>query len=295
MRPIVSIVAGILTVSLLASTAAFAGSAGSPDLPGAYFEPTGTFFLRNTLDTGTIDRTAFIVTTAGWIPVKGDWDGDGTDGIGVFSTTTGTWYLVDSAPNSPAAPLPADYVAFITTTGANWLPITGDWDGDGADGIGIYNTVTGTMFLVDDATQGAAAASPADYTVFMSTDGASYLPITGDWDGNGSDGVGIYNTTSGTMFLADDATAGGVAPANYAIFMSPAGASFLPVAGSWEGLTEDGVGIWQISSGTFFLANDATQGAAAAAPADASLFLLGSLTPLSGTDYTPIVGDWDGL
>ena len=61
-------------------------------------------------------------------------------------------------------------------TGGDWLPITGDWDGDvdEADGVGIYNKTTGTMFLVDDATQGVGAGSaPADYTIFMDPTGGA--------------------------------------------------------------------------------------------------------------------------
>lgn len=295
-RLIVLLAAALLSVGLLAPTA-FAGGVGSPDLPGVYFEPSGTFFLRDSLDTGLPDRTAFIAPTAGYLPVTGDWDGDGVDGLGVFSVSTGAFFLVDDPANSPAAALPADYALFITTTGAGWLPVAGDWDGDGADGVGIYNTTTGTMFLVDNVMGGTAAATPAAYTAFMIVDGANWIPITGDWDGDGADGIGIYNKTTGTMFLADDATLGAASatPADYTIFMNPDGASYLPVTGSWDGMVGDGVGIWQITSGAFFLAYDPTQGAAAAAPADLSFFLDGTSSPLGGAGFTPLAGDWDGL
>jgi hypothetical protein len=295
-RLIALLAAALVSVALLAPTA-FAGGVGSPDLPGVYFEPSGSFFLRDSLDTGTPSRTNFIAPTSGYVPITGDWDGDGVDGIGIFSVATGAFFLVDDPADSPSVALPADYSLFITTTGAGWIPIAGNWDGVGGDGVGLFNTTTGTMFLVDDVTGGAGAATPADYSLFMVVDGTDWIPITGDWDGDGTDGVGIYNRTTGTMFLADDATlgAGAATAADYTIFMNPNGADYLPVTGSWDGMVGDGVGIWQISSGAFFLAYDATQGASAAAPANISFFLDGSVSPLGGAGFAPIAGDWDGL
>lgn len=295
-RLIALLAAALVSVGLLAPTA-FAGGVGSPDLPGVYFEPSGTFFLRDTLDTGLPDREAFLTADSGWLPITGDWDGDGVDGLGIFSVATGTFFLVDDPADSPAAALPADYALFLTTTGAGWLPIAGDWNGDGADGVGLFNIATGTMFLVDDVTGGAGAATPADYALFMVVDGTDWIPMAGDWDGDGADGVGIYNKISGTMFLADDATlgAGAATAADYAIFMNPNGADYLPVTGSWDGMMGDGVGIWNIASGAFFLAFDPTQGAAAAAPADLSFFIDGTVSPLAGVGFSPLAGDWDGL
>ena len=163
---------------------------------------------------------------------------------------------------------------------------------------GIYNKLSGTMFLVDDATQGVASgAALADYVVFMSANGPAWTPITGDWDGdvNETDGVGIYNKASGTMFLVDDATVGvgsGAALADYSIFMSADGPSWMPVTGSWNGMAGDGVGIFSQASGAFFLVNDATQGTASgAALADLSTFIQGFF----GAGYFPLTGDWDGL
>jgi hypothetical protein len=290
-----TILAGILCVGLLAPVAAFAGASSSADDPGVYFEPSSSFFFRYSLTTGLPEASAFITNVPGWIQVSGDWDGDGVDGIGVYNTTTGTWFLVDDVVDSPAMALPADYTAFIDPVGIDWEPITGNWDGVGGDGIGIYNKTSGTMFLVNDPTQGANSASPADYTVFMDTNGPAWIPITGAWNGADNDGVGIYNKTTGTMFLVNDATLGGVAPADYTIFMNPDGQSWLPVAGDWNGDDFDGVGIWNKTTGAFFLADDATQGVGSgAAPADVSFFMDGDSSPLGGPGFSPIMGDWDG-
>ena len=46
--------------------------------------------LRNSLSSGTADRN-FTFGGGEGIPVVGDWNGDGTDGIGVFNS--GHWRL----------------------------------------------------------------------------------------------------------------------------------------------------------------------------------------------------------
>ena len=72
-------------------------------------------------------------TLRGDLPVVGDWNGDGTDTIGVFRN--GTWFLRNS--NDPG---PVD-VAF--SWGArSQIPVVGDWNGDGTDTIGVYRLGT---------------------------------------------------------------------------------------------------------------------------------------------------------
>ena len=48
--------------------------------------------------------TSFTFGSGTWpstVPVAGDWDGDGTDGIGTYDLATGTWSLRQTA-NSAA-------------------------------------------------------------------------------------------------------------------------------------------------------------------------------------------------
>lgn len=275
------------------------------DVPAVYHEPSGTFFLRRapySFLSVPYDTRTSIAPGSGWVPVAGDWDGDGEDGVGIFSAESGSWFLIDQVIDSPDAPQPADHNAFITTDGSDWIPITGDWDGDGQDGIGVYHKISGSMFLVDDPTQGASAPSVADYNVFMVVDGSHWLPIAGDWDGDGQDGVGIYSTRTGTMFLANDVTLGGSAatflPGEVAVFQTTNGAGHLPLAGSWTALSHDGIGIWEIASGAFYLVDDPTPGAN---PADDTVILIqGGNTPnpplpggpLDGPDFRPLAGAW---
>src|SRR5437016_6152597 len=56
----------------------------------------------------------------GWIPVTGDWNGDGTTTIGVVDPTTMTWYL----RNATGAGAPD--IAPFTFGAPGWIPVTGD-------------------------------------------------------------------------------------------------------------------------------------------------------------------------
>ncbi len=59
----------------------------------------GTWYLRNTASGGAPD-ISFSFGAAGYLPVVGDWNGDGIDTIASF--TNGWWYLRNS--NTPGPP-----------------------------------------------------------------------------------------------------------------------------------------------------------------------------------------------
>ncbi|MCC7577209.1 MAG: hypothetical protein KK926_10300, partial [Methanomethylovorans sp.] len=82
----------------------------------------------------------FDVIGLGWsgvTPVVGDWNGDGSDEVGVYNNE-GTWALWNTTTSS------ADIVGFGW---ADTEPIVGDWDGDGITEVGIYNR-DGNNFLL---------------------------------------------------------------------------------------------------------------------------------------------------
>ena len=77
----------------------------------------------------------------GDIPLVGDWDGDGKDGVGIFRH--GEWHLSDAI--HPA--LTKHRVNFGISKGD--IPVVGDWTGTGKDSIGIYRPTNGTWYLRD--------------------------------------------------------------------------------------------------------------------------------------------------
>lgn len=107
--------------------------------------------------------------TKNGVPVAGDWDGDGKDGIGVVDPKTATWTLRNVASAGVA-----DAGVFKFGTKA-LAPVVGDWNGDGTDGIGTYNPRTAQWSL-----RNVASAGSADVGTFLfGTKNA--IPVVGDF------------------------------------------------------------------------------------------------------------------
>jgi hypothetical protein len=180
--------------------------------------------LRNGNSAGPAD-VAFNYGPAvlGWMPVVGDWNGDGVDTIGLYDPVTSTWYLRNS--NSAG---PADVAFSYGPAGGGWTPMIGDWNGDGLTTIGLYSGTTSTWYL-----RNTNAAGAADLAFNYGPPAGGWVPRTGDWDGNGTFTAGLYNETTGTFYLRNANAAG---PADTAFNYGPAGAGWASGAGDWDGL-----------------------------------------------------------
>lgn len=115
----------------------------------------------------------------GDIPVVGDWDGDGVDGIGVFRA--GRWILRNQLVDSPTVPdIEIDFGL------PNDRPVVGDWNGDGRTTVGVFRQGQWILYRPygprDD---------PAEELETFSFGDASGIPVVGDWDADGADGPGI--------------------------------------------------------------------------------------------------------
>ena len=67
----------------------------------------------------------------------------------------------------------------------------------GADTPGIYRSSSGAFFL-----RNANSSGPADFTFGYGPSNASWKPIKGDWDVNGTDTPGLYNPATGASSCA---------------------------------------------------------------------------------------------
>ena len=240
---------------------------------GLYNSGGAGFFLRNSNTTGMADVSfAFGPAGLGWIPLVGDWDGDGVDTPGLYNPATSTFFLKNS--NSGGV---ADVSFAFGPAGAGWLPLVGDWNGDGIDTIGLFNPTTSTFFLRNSNSTGVA-----DLSFAFGPAGAGWIPVTGDWNGDGTSTIGLYNPSASTFFLRNSNSTG-VADLSFAF--GPAGAGWIPVTGDWNGDGTSTIGLYNPTSGTFFLRNSNSTGVADLA------FPYGP--PAVG--WTPVIGDWNGL
>ena len=83
--------------------------------------------------------------------------------------------------------------------GAAKLPVSGDFDGDGQDTLGLYDPDTGDFVLSDQ--MGAAAA-----TRIVSLGIKGGRPLAGDFDGDGVDTLGVFEPLTSTFWLASSPT-----------------------------------------------------------------------------------------
>jgi hypothetical protein len=227
---------------------------------GGVFRPGDiAWFLRNTNTTGVPDiSTNFGLP--GDYPFAGDWDGNGTDTIGVYRN--GVFYL----SNSNTAPA-ADIVFAFGMPGDQ--PIAGDWDNDGIDTVGLYRGSTITFYLRNSNSTGApdisfAFGNPGD------------VGLAGDWNGDGIDTTGVFRPSEGTLYLRNSNSAGFAdIAATYGI------PGDKPVTGDWNNDGIDTIGVYR--NGTFYLRNTNTIGFADLA---FSLTTPGDM---------PVAGNWDAL
>jgi len=193
-------------------------------------------------------------------PVVGDWDGDGTDTIGVYRN--GVFYLSNS--NTLGF---ADIVFPFGAPGDQ--PIAGDWDNDGIDTVGLYRSSTVTFYLRNSNSTGApdmsfAFGNPGD------------VGIAGDWDGDNFDTIGVYRPSDGTLFFKNTNTSGF---ADFAFIYGLPGDK--PVIGDWNNDGVDTIGVYR--NNTFYLRNSNATGFAD--------FVVTLTTP----GDLPVAGNWDGL
>src|SRR5262249_28206344 len=89
-------------------------------------------------------------------------------------------------------------------SGTNWIPIAGDWDGDGFDSVGLYDPNSGNWYL-----KNSNSAGSADITfLYRPVNSTELIPVVGDWDGDGVDGVALYDRNTGTWYLKNALQAG---------------------------------------------------------------------------------------
>jgi len=172
-----------------------------------------------------------------------------------------------------AGPTDRDFVYGVADAG--WVPLAGDWNGDGTDTVGLYAPDSSTFFL-----NNVNATRNADVVFSYGPGGLGWIPIVGDFNGDGVDTVGLYAPDSSTFFLNNANT---TRNADVVFSYGPGGLGWMPIVGDWNGDGVDTVGLYAPDSSTFFLNNANTT-----CPAD-TVFGYGP----AGFGWEPLVGDWD--
>jgi hypothetical protein len=249
----------------------------SPDLPGTpsnalpqisgdqigLFDPQSGIWILDYGQSSTSPYGIFTYGAAGFVPVFGDWDGDGVATLGAFVPSTATWYL----RNTPG-PGPAEMVFQFGPDGA--IPIVGDWDGNGTTTVGVFVPGAAQWYLRNSNSSG-----PPDLSFRYGFAGVT--PVAGHWNGGKADSIGIYYPPTGQWLLRN-----GTGPGAPDLVFSYGYVGTQPLVGDWNGVGTDGIGIYDPSTGNFFLRNSASAGSA-----DMVLTIGGGLNAATGIVWRP--------
>ncbi|RKT44448.1 peptidase inhibitor I9 [Thiocapsa rosea] len=239
-----------LTMSTARSVGASFNRLAGATFAGLYSPAAGAFYLRGAHSGGAADIAfGFGPQSSAWIPLAGDWDGDGRTTVGLYNRAAGSFHLRNMHAGGSS-----DVVFGFGPRSSTWTPLAGDWNGDGRTTVGLYNAVTGTFFL-----RNALAGGAADLTFRFGPQVSTWVPLAGDWNGDGRTTVGLYNPRTGTFHLRN-AHAGGAADLTFGF--GPPSSTWTPLAGDWNGDGRTTVGLYNRASGTFYFRNSHNGGAA---------------------------------
>jgi len=199
---------------------------------------TGIWHIRHA--DGTVD--SFYYGNPKDTPYAGDWDGDGTDTMGLYRESTGFLFLRNTNDQGIAD-------VEIYYGNPNDLPISGDWNGDGTDTVGIYRPSESTFYLRNSNTQGVG-------DIAIAFGNPSDVPIAGDWNGDGFDTIGVYRPSTRMVYLLNSLT--DVNP-DISFFYAGAASGDKIVAGDWDGDGTDTLGVFRPSTGTWYLRDTFSQ------------------------------------
>jgi cyclophilin family peptidyl-prolyl cis-trans isomerase len=193
------------------------------------------------------------------------------DTIGGYDSTTSLFLLRDSNATGMAT-----NTLLYGVPNVGFIPLVGDWDGNGTETIGLYYPATSDFYLRNSNSSGMA-----DTVICFGAAGCGFTPIVGDWDGNGTDTVGLYDPTHSVFYLKNSNTSG---MADMMVVYGPANfAGLTPIVGNWAGSGADTVGLYNTATSVFYLRNSNTTGYADK-----------TFTYSPNGAGTPIAGDWNG-
>ena len=234
------------------------------------FVPNSTVPDGNIVTDGVNTRRASFVN--GGVGVSQG--GNAADRVGLFRPSNNAFFLDVDGNN--AINFPGDTVAFMGAAGD--LPVTGKWNADANDKLGLRRTSGIARFFLD-VNGSNSFQIPPDQIVFMGS--ANDVPLVGNWSGGNSDSLGLFRPSTNQFFL--DVTGDGSIGAGDAIFGMGA-AGDIPLVGDWNGDGTDEVGLFRPSTNVFFLDVNNSRNIGAG---DA-IFGMGAQGDL------PLIGDWNG-
>jgi hypothetical protein len=143
-----------------------------------------------------------------------------TDSIGAFDPSTATWHLRNENSAGTSTTNPFSY------GGVNWKPVIGDWNKDGLDTVGVVEPSANgfaTWYLRNSNSAGAPDITPFQYGL------ASWIPVIGDWDGDRTTTIGVYEPLERRWYIGNENSAGSSSVTSFRY--GPLNTNTIPIAG----------------------------------------------------------------
>lgn len=243
------------------------------DTIGAY-DPRSARWRLNPVNGPFGPQTVEFVAAGGgthWMPLAGDWDGDGVTTIGLYDPNTARFRLWNS--NDPWTSEVLDFSFNVRLPG--WIPIAGDWDGNGTDTIGLFDPYTTHFYLKNSNNNDPADVFHFGFNVRL----VGWFPVVGDWDGDGVDTIGVYDPNWAHFYLKNSNNANPADVFNFGFGVRLPG--WIPIVGDWDGDGVDTIGLYDPGTAHWYLKNSNNP-----IPNDVVDFLAGS------PGWVPLVGNW---
>ena len=190
--------------------------------------------------------TQFFFGNPGDYPFMGDWDGDGIETPGLYRQSDGFVYLTNTNSTSTAN------ISFFFGNPGD-IPIAGDFNGDGFDTVSIFRPSNQTAFIINELGEDGGGLGAADTAYVIGNPGDK--PFVGDFDGNGTETVGLHRESTGLVYFRN-AHSAGFADGQF-LFGDPADRL---VAGDWTGSGDFNPALFRPAATTMFFRYSNSQG-----------------------------------
>jgi|GEM_PF-904205 len=173
--------------------------------------------------------------SVGDIPVKGDWNSNSLDEIGVFRSP-GVWNLDFNGNYLWDGPVTDRQFAFGATGDQ---PVVGDWSRDGITKIGVFRTPG--VWILDYNGNGNWDGAPPDTIYGFGAIGD--VPVVGDWNRDGHKEIGLFRSPGVWILDYNGNNAWDGTPPDQIVGFGAVGD--IPVIGDWNGDSLDEIGLYR--------------------------------------------------